>query len=87
MLVRNARYIPNIHERERRVRRRLDPYELRVWADALCDVNFDGRAKGNEHVVGGSDFGEVAICAAVDVGDGDDVGAAGEGLQDVGCGC
>jgi hypothetical protein len=87
MLVRNARHIPDIYERQRRVRRRLDPYELRVRAYALSDFDLDGGAEGDYDIVGGRDFGEVAVRAAVDVGDRDNVGAAGEGLQDVGCGC
>lgn len=38
------------------------------------------------YAVGGGDFGEVTVRAAVDVGDGDDMGARGEGLEDGG-GC
>ena len=37
--------------------------------------------------MGSGDFGEVAVRAAVDIRYGDDVGARGEGLQDIGCGC
>jgi hypothetical protein len=66
----------------------LDPDELGlVGADQVLDVQLDGRGEGDVHAVGGSDLGEVAVGAAVDIGDGDDVGAGGEGLEDVGGGC
>lgn len=50
-------------------------------------MQLDGRGEGDVHAVGGSDLGEVTVGATVNIGDGDDVGAGGEGLEDVGGGC
>lgn len=66
----------------------LDPDELGlVGADQVLDVQLDGRGEGDVHAVGGSDLGEVTVGATVNIGDGDDVGAGGQGLEDVGGGC
>lgn len=66
----------------------LDPDELGlVGADQVLDVQLDGRGEGDVHAVGGSDLGEVAVGATVDIGDGDNVRPGGEGLEDVGGGC
>ena len=52
----------------------LDPDEFRlVGAYEFLDVEFDARGEGDLDAVGGGDLGEVAVRAAVDIGDGDNV--------------
>ena len=61
----------------------FDPDKLGlVGADEVGDVDLDAGRKGHLDAVGGGDFGEVSMGAAVDVRDGDDVGALGQRLQD-----
>lgn len=64
----------------------LDPDEFCVGLDQGLDVDFEGGGEGDVDVVGGGHLGEVAVGSAVDIGDGDDVRADGEGLEDVGGG-
>ena len=42
------------------------PYEV-------LDVGFDARRECNLDAMGGGDLGEVAVCTAIDIGDGDDM--------------
>lgn len=87
MLVSNGRNGADINEAQGRVGRGLDPDEPGlVRADQLGHVGLDGGREGDLDAVGGRDLGEVSVGAAVDVRDGDDVGAAGERLEDVGGG-
>ena len=86
VLVRDGSDLADVDKGECWVGGRLDPDEFRVWADQLSDVDFDRRAEGDFDIVRECDLGEVAVRAAVDVRDGDDVRACGEGLQDVGGG-
>lgn len=76
----------DIHKAEGRVAGGLDPHELGGIGDVLADVNLDLRGEGDLDTVGLGDLGEVSVGAAVDVGDGDDVGTSGERLEDVGGG-
>lgn len=76
----------DVDEGERGVRGRLDPDELRLRADQRLDVDLDRGREGHADVVRGRDAGEVAVSAAVDIADGDDMGADGEGLEDDGRG-
>ena len=63
------------------IARTFDPYEFSfVRPDQVRNVELDAWGKGNVDAVSGGDFGKVAVCAAVDVGDGDDMGACSEGL-------
>jgi len=86
VLVRDGSDGADIDEREGGVGGRFNPDQLRVRADQLLDVDLDRRAEGYFDIVRERDLGEVAVRAAVDIGDGDYVRARGERLQDVGCG-
>ena len=76
----------DIHKAESRVGRGLDPYELSVIGDVLADIDLDLGSEGDLDTVSLGDLGEVSVGAAVDVRDGDDVGASSERLEDVGRG-
>jgi hypothetical protein len=86
VLVGNGGDLADVDQREGGVRGRLDPDQLGVGADQLSNVDLDAGAEGDLDVVCEGDLCEVAVGSAVDVGDGDDVGASGERLEDVGCG-
>ena len=86
VLVGEGRNLADVDELQGGVRGRLDPDELRVGLDQLLHVELDGRRKRDLDIVRQGDLCEVAVGAAVDIGDGDDVRAGGERLQDVGCG-
>ena len=74
----------DVNEREGGIGGRFDPDEFGLWADEFGDIDFDGGGEGYFDAVCECDFGEVAVRAAVDVRDGDDMGAGGEGLEDCG---
>lgn len=77
----------DVDEREGRVGRGFDPDEFGpVGLDHAGDVEFDGGRKGDLDAVGRGDFGEVAMSAAVDVGDGNDMASCSETLEDNGSG-
>lgn len=77
----------DVDEREGRVGRGFDPDEFGpVGLDHAGDVEFDGGRKGDLDAVGRGDFGEVAMRAAVDVGDGNDMASGSETLEDNGSG-
>lgn len=81
-------YTAYIREFQSRITWCLDPNELSfARTDEFFDVDFDGGCECDGDAVCGGDLGEVAVCAAVDVRDGDDVGACGEGLEDCRCCC
>ena len=82
MLVSDAGDLPYVDECQCGIGRRLDPNQLCRWADQLCDVNLDAGTESHFDIVCSCDFGEVAMRAAIDIRDGDDVGASGERLQD-----
>lgn len=88
MSVRDRGHLANVDQAQGRVRRTLDPDQLRVVrTDELLDVDLNGRREGNVHAVGGRDLGEIPVCAAVDIRHGDDVRSGREGLQDGRCRC
>lgn len=88
MLVRDGGDGADVDEAERRVAGGFDPDELCfVGSDQLADFDLDGGGEGDVDAVRGGDFCEVPVCAAVDIGYGDNVGARGEGLEDRGCRC
>ncbi len=75
--------VPDIHQAQGGVAGTLDPDQLRlIRADELGHVDLDARRKRDLDAMGGSDFGEVAMRAAVDIRDRDHVGALGERLED-----
>lgn len=77
----------DVDEGEGRVGRGFDPDEFGpVGLDHAGDVEFDGGRKGDLDAVGRGDFGEVAMGAAVDVGDGNDMASCSETLEDNGSG-
>jgi hypothetical protein len=67
MLMRNRRNLADIHQRQRGVRRRLDPDELCVGANELGNVDLDARAEGDFDIVCEGYLGEVAVRSSVDV--------------------
>lgn len=77
----------DIDEAESRVGRALDPDEAGLVVDVLADVDLNLGGEGDLDAVGLGDLGEVAMGAAIDVGDGDDVAASSQALQDGGRGC
>ena len=87
VLMGNGSHLADIHQPERRVRRGLDPDEFGlIWPDQLLDIGFDGRRECDMDAMGGSDLGEVAVGATVNVRNGHDVRAGGKGLEDDGGG-
>lgn len=61
----------------------FDPHQLgvRVMLEKRAQVDLNVAGEGGGDAVGGRNLGEVAVGAAVDIGDRDDVGASGERLQ------
>ncbi|CRK35398.1 hypothetical protein BN1708_006723 [Verticillium longisporum] len=76
----------HVDETEGRVRGRLDPDELGLRRDVGRDVDLNLGRESDLDAVGLGDLGEVAVGAAVDVRDGDDVRAGGQRLEDDGGG-
>lgn len=85
MPVRNIRDFADIHQTQGRVRGRLNPNQFRVWFEDGFGADFEGWCKRDVYAVRSCDFGEVAMRAAIDVRDGNNVGTGGEGLQDYCC--
>jgi hypothetical protein len=67
MLMRNRRDLADVHQRQGRVRRRLNPDELCVGTNELGDVNLNARAEGDLDIVREGYLGEVAVGSSVDV--------------------
>ena len=86
VLVGEGRNLADVDELQGGVRGRLNPDELGVGLDQLLHVQLDRRRESDLDIVRQGDLCEVAVGAAVDIGDGDDVRAGCERLQDVGCG-
>lgn len=63
----------NVDETESRVARGLDPDKLGLRGNMCADINLDLRSESDLDTVSLGDLGEVAMGAAVDVGDRDDV--------------
>jgi len=76
----------DVDEAEGWVARGFDPDELCVGCDVRADVDLDLGREGDVDAVRLGDLGEVSVGATVDVGDGDDMRARGEGLEDDGGG-
>ena len=88
MLMRYCRDSPYINQLQRRIARSLDPYQFRLVRPYLTGyIEFDTWGECDLHTMGCSHLGEISVCATVDIGDGNDMGACGEGLEDDGCGC
>lgn len=66
----------NIDEIQCGIRGRFDPDQLRgpIWSDQARQLLFDVRGEARLNAMGCSDLREVAVRAAVDIGDGDYVG-------------
>ncbi len=79
--------LADVDQTQGRVTRAFDPDKAGIFTDVLRNANFNLGGKGYLDSVGLGDLSEVAVGAAVDVGDGDDVGASSEALEDIGSGC
>lgn len=86
MLMCNGGNIANVDKGQCGVGGRLDPDQFRLWSNKTSNVDLDAGAEGDLDIVREGYFGEVAMCAAVDIRDGYDVRASGERLKDVGGG-
>lgn len=65
----------------------FDPDQLGlVGADELLDVELNARRESHLDAMGGGNLGEVTVSSTIDIGDGDDVRARGERLEDDGSG-
>lgn len=60
----------------------LDPDELGLWGDVCGEVNLDLWSEGNLDIVCLGDLGEISVGSSVDVGNGNNVGALGQRLED-----
>lgn len=76
----------DVDEAQGRVAGRLDPDEAGLAGDVLANIDLNLGRKGHLDAVGLCDLGEIAMGAAVDVRDGDDMAAGGQALEDVGGG-
>lgn len=76
----------NVDQAEGRVAGSLDPDQPGIGGDVLGNVDLNLGREGDLDAVGLGDLGEVAVGAAVDVRDGDDMAAGGQALQDDGSG-
>ena len=80
--MRNLGNLLDVHQSQRRVRRRLDPDQLGILGpDQLLHVHLDGRSKSHMNAMGRSHLGEVSMRSTVDVGDGNNMRARGQGLE------
>ena len=76
----------NVNETESWVGWSLDPDELGILCDMLANVDLNLWSEGHVDAVCLSDLSEVSVGSAVDVGDGDNVGASSQRLEDNGGG-
>lgn len=76
----------DVDEAQGGIGRCLDPDELGGIGNVLANVDFDLRSEGDLDAVGFCDLGKVAMCAAIDIGDGDNMGASGQALKNDGGG-
>jgi hypothetical protein len=67
VLVRDCSDLADIYEGQCRVRGRLNPDELGVGSDEVCDVDFDARAECDFDIVCERYLSEVAVRSSVDV--------------------
>ena len=76
-------HFSDIHQRECRIRRRLNPDQFcLVGADQIFDIQLNRGRECDVDAVRGGDLGEVAMGSAIDVRHRDDMRAGGKGLQD-----
>lgn len=81
--MRNLGNLLDIHQSQRRIRRRLNPDQLGIFGpDQLLHVHFDGRGESHLNAMGRSHLGEVSMRSTVDVGDGNNMRARSQGLED-----
>lgn len=48
----------------------------------MLHIQLNAGRESDLDAMGRSNLGEVPVCSTIDIGDGDDVGASGEGLKD-----
>lgn len=81
----NGSHLADVHQPKRWVRWGLDPDEFGViWPDQLLNIGLDGRGESDMNAMSGSDLGEVAVGATVNVRNRHDVGAGRKRLKDNG---
>ena len=73
VLMRNRRDLPYVHQGQCRVRWRLDPDKLRVWANEFGNVDFDAWAECDLDIVCERYLCEVTVRSSVDIRDGYDM--------------
>ena len=84
----NRSNLLNIDQAQGGVGRGFNPDQFRlVGADQFFNVKLDARRKGHMDAMGRSDLGKIPVGSTVDVGDGDDVRARCQGLEDDGGSC
>lgn len=76
----------DIDEAQCRVARSLNPDQASIGGDVLGDVDLDLRCESDLDTVGLCDLGEVTVCTSVDIGDGDDMAASSQTLENGGGG-
>lgn len=82
MAMRHCCHFSDINQAQRRVTGAFDPDEFGlIRSNELGDINFNTRGESDLNAMSSSHFGEVAMRAAVDIGDGNDVRALCEGLK------
>ena len=78
----------DVHQRQCGIARAFDPYQLCLARpDQVFDFVFYTGGECDFDTVSVGYLSKVAVGAAVDTGDGDDMGALGEGLKYCRCGC
>lgn len=79
--------VPDVDQTQGGVAGAFDPDQLGlIRADEIGHVDLNAGREGDLDAMSGGDLGEVAMRAAVDIGDRHDVGALREGLEDEGGG-
>lgn len=81
MTMRHRGYFADIHQAQGGIARTLDPDQFRlIRPNQFGNVDLNAGGKCYLHAMRRGDFGEVAVRAAIDVGDGDNVRALGQRL-------
>jgi len=76
----------DIDKAQGRVARTLDPDQTGIGGNVLADIDLDLWCEGHLDAVGLCDLSEVSVGTSVDIGDGDDMAAGSETLEDSGGG-
>src|ERR1700712_4805633 len=87
MLMSLGGYGADVHEAESGVGGGLDPDEFGVWGDVIANIDFNFRCESHFYAVRFGDLGEIAMGAAIDVANADDMASCGQGLEDDRRGC